>query len=160
MSDVVGSRTRVRRSEDSEQMLGFTVYSLYLLSLVFPVAPAVVGVVIAYARRSDSTAVSRSHYAFQIRTFWMAALLVLLSVALLAGAAAAAFLDVVGGVSAWDAWNWATLDAQDYRVTPLTLMLAIASGATLVASGLWLLVAGLFGMARLASNQTIGDSRA
>ena len=46
------------------------VYILYLVGLVIGLT-AVVGVVLAYLNRSDAPAWVRSHYDFQIRTFWL-----------------------------------------------------------------------------------------
>ena len=46
------------------------VYILYLVSLVFGIT-SVVAVVIAYVNRNDAPAWLRSHYDFQIRTFWI-----------------------------------------------------------------------------------------
>ena len=46
------------------------VYILYLVSLVFGIT-SVIGVVIAYVNRDDAPDWLRSHYDFQIRTFWI-----------------------------------------------------------------------------------------
>lgn len=46
------------------------VYILYLLSLFLPFL-SIVGVVIAYVFKGNAGEVLRSHYRFQIRTFWM-----------------------------------------------------------------------------------------
>lgn len=50
------------------------VYILYLASLVVGIT-GVIGVVMAYLYRQDAPAWVRSHYEFQIRTFWIALLL-------------------------------------------------------------------------------------
>ncbi|MGE4219738.1 MAG: DUF4870 family protein [Alphaproteobacteria bacterium] len=46
------------------------VYILYLVGLAVGLT-AVVGVVLAYMNRSDAAAWVRSHYDFQIKTFWL-----------------------------------------------------------------------------------------
>lgn len=46
------------------------VYVLYLIGL-FTVVTAVIGVVIAYIYRDDAPAWLKTHYEFQIRTFWL-----------------------------------------------------------------------------------------
>lgn len=48
----------------------FAVYLLYLGTFILLV-PAVVGAVIAYKSRDEGPAWLRSHYVFQIRTFWI-----------------------------------------------------------------------------------------
>ncbi len=59
------------------------VYVLYLLALVTAHVTGVVGVVIAYVYRGEAPAALRSHYRFQIRTFWIALLYGIVSAALL-----------------------------------------------------------------------------
>lgn len=49
------------------------VYVLYLASLVVGVT-SIVGVIIAYVNVGDAPEPLRTHYRFQIRTFWMAVL--------------------------------------------------------------------------------------
>ncbi len=49
------------------------VYILYLVSLVLGVT-AIVGVILAYVNVGDAPEPLRSHYRFQIRTFWIAML--------------------------------------------------------------------------------------
>ncbi|GAB4194963.1 MAG: membrane protein [Wenzhouxiangellaceae bacterium] len=49
------------------------VYILYLVGIVFGVT-GIIGVVIAYVNRSDAPDWLKSHYDFQIRTFWIGAL--------------------------------------------------------------------------------------
>lgn len=46
------------------------VYGLYLLSLVLGVT-ALVGVVVAYVYQGEAPEALRTHYRFQIRTFWI-----------------------------------------------------------------------------------------
>lgn len=49
------------------------VYILYLASLIVPIT-CIVGVVMAYVNRDDAPDWLRTHYRFQIRTFWLALL--------------------------------------------------------------------------------------
>jgi uncharacterized membrane protein len=51
--------------------LAFIVYGLYLLGLINGLT-IVVGLVVAYANRDGAGPRVRSHYVFQIRTFWTA----------------------------------------------------------------------------------------
>ena len=57
----------------SERNLVNIVYILYLASLIFGVT-AVIGVVIAYVNRGDGPEWLWGHYEFQIRTFWISLL--------------------------------------------------------------------------------------
>jgi uncharacterized membrane protein len=56
-------------SED--RSLAFIIYGLYLLGLVNGLT-ILVGLVVAYANKDGAGARVRSHYIFQIRTFWTA----------------------------------------------------------------------------------------
>ena len=49
------------------------IYILYLVGIVFGVT-GIVGVVMAYINKSDAPEWLQSHYRFQIRTFWIGAL--------------------------------------------------------------------------------------
>lgn len=57
------------------------IYILYLVGIVAGLT-AVVGLVMAYVNRADAPAWLASHYQFQIRTFWIGLLYVLLGVLL------------------------------------------------------------------------------
>jgi len=54
----------------SDHTLAFGVYLLYLAGYFF-VIPALIGVIIAHVKADDSDPVLRSHFQFQIRTFWI-----------------------------------------------------------------------------------------
>ncbi len=64
----------------SERGLVNIVYILYLVSLIFGVT-GLIGVVIAYVNRRDAPEWLRSHYDFQISTFWIGLLYILIGVA-------------------------------------------------------------------------------
>ncbi|VAW04204.1 hypothetical protein MNBD_ALPHA01-1350 [hydrothermal vent metagenome] len=53
------------------------VYILYLVGLVIGLT-GIIGVVIAYVNRSDAPDWLKSHYQFQIRTFWIGGLYMLI----------------------------------------------------------------------------------
>jgi uncharacterized membrane protein len=59
------------------------IYILYLIGIVVGLT-AVVGVVMAYVHRSDAPAWLASHYEFQIRTFWIGLLYLVVGVLLAA----------------------------------------------------------------------------
>ena len=56
------------------------VYILYLVSLIVGVT-GIIGVIIAYVNHADAPEWVKTHYRFQIRTFWIGLLYALLSLA-------------------------------------------------------------------------------
>jgi uncharacterized membrane protein len=58
------------RNDPAEGETARVVYILYLVSL-FVGLTAIVGVIMAYVNRGDAADWVRSHYRFQIRTFWI-----------------------------------------------------------------------------------------
>lgn len=53
------------------------VYIMYLLSILFGIT-SIVGLIIAYVNRDDAPPWLQSHYQFQIRTFWIGLLYLLI----------------------------------------------------------------------------------
>jgi len=53
------------------------VYILYLVGIIFGIT-GIIGVVMAYINRSDAPDWLKSHYQFQIRTFWIGGLYMLI----------------------------------------------------------------------------------
>ncbi len=53
------------------------VYILYMVGLIFGIT-GVVGVIMAYINKDDAPAWLKTHYQFQIRTFWIGALYLIL----------------------------------------------------------------------------------
>ena len=62
--------SQTQRPIVSDDNLALIVYLLYAAGYFF-VFPALAGVVIAYVKIEDADPVLRSHYQFQIRTFWI-----------------------------------------------------------------------------------------
>jgi uncharacterized membrane protein len=98
------------------------VYILYLAGLL-TVITALIGVVIAYVNRNDAPEWLRTHYQFQIRTFWMGCLWLL---------AAGLLSLVLIGLLVWLAWavwlivrmvkGWKSLSAKQPIPNPTTWM--------------------------------------
>ena len=61
----------------SQRGLALTVYILYLIGYLTGFT-ALVGVIIAHVKASSADEVLRSHYRFQIRTFWIGLLYLVL----------------------------------------------------------------------------------
>jgi uncharacterized membrane protein len=64
------SNTTSEKPFISESGLVLTVYILYLLGFCTGIT-ALIGVIVAHVRASSASEVSRSHFRFQIRTFWI-----------------------------------------------------------------------------------------
>ncbi|RWB55405.1 DUF4870 domain-containing protein [Mesorhizobium sp.] len=64
------------------QTNALVIYILYLASLAIGVT-AIIGIVLAYINRGKAGGFVESHYAFQIRTFWIGLLYALISVVLM-----------------------------------------------------------------------------
>jgi uncharacterized membrane protein len=77
MTDLPSPETTARRTTD-DQVLPAITYALYLLGLATGGLTSVVGLIIAYAQRDRGGAMSRSHYEFLIRTFWLSIVLTVL----------------------------------------------------------------------------------
>lgn len=73
------------------------VYLLNLASLIVGIT-ALIAVIIAYLKRGEADAVAASHYTYQIRTFWISILAVVVGSLL--------FVFIVGGLVllAWVVW--------------------------------------------------------
>jgi uncharacterized membrane protein len=54
----------------SDEQLVLIVYMLYFAAYIFGIT-ALIGAIIAHVRFPDATSLLRSHYQFQIRTFWI-----------------------------------------------------------------------------------------
>jgi uncharacterized membrane protein len=159
MSETVSSGTAAASSSD-DRNLAFLVYALLFCAPFVAGFTGLVGVVISYVRRAEAEAVVRSHYAFQIRVFWI-------TTALMALAGLSAMVGVGGLLSDlfgaavehggdWDAWDVASFSAGDVRFHVMWVV-GVAIGVLLaVAASLWVMAASIFGLARLGSHQPIG----
>jgi uncharacterized membrane protein len=66
-----------------ERQMALIIYVLYLASLVTGGLTAVVGIVLAYISRDSGPDWLKSHYTFQIRTFWIGLVAYVVSIALI-----------------------------------------------------------------------------
>jgi len=73
----------IQRPVDSDNILGVVVYGLYGLGY-FTAISALVGVIVAHLKvnEDDTDALLRSHYRFQIRTFWIGLLYLTIAIPL------------------------------------------------------------------------------
>ena len=56
------------------------VYILYIIGWLIPIIAPIVGVILAYLHREEASPWLRTHYQFQIRTFWIGLLFFVISV--------------------------------------------------------------------------------
>lgn len=68
----------VSNNEPSTKNMAKIVYVLYLVGLFFGIT-AIIGVVIAYINKEDAKPWLQTHYQFQIRTFWIGALYIIIA---------------------------------------------------------------------------------
>jgi uncharacterized membrane protein len=66
----------------SDKQLALIVYVLYFLGAITAVT-AVIGVIIAHIKIATADEITRTHYRFQIRTFWIGVVYVVVGVLLL-----------------------------------------------------------------------------
>jgi len=64
-----------------ERQMAFVVYLIYLAALAIPPL-AIAGLVLAYVNRETAPDWLKSHYTFQVRTFWITLLYWVISIAL------------------------------------------------------------------------------
>ena len=83
MADPANPTFDARYVPREESMTGpLLVYGAYLLSIPSAGLFALVGVILAYVMKGDAGPQAYSHYAFQIRTFWLSLLAIPLGVLL------------------------------------------------------------------------------
>lgn len=71
----------MKAPQQDSPTLANIIYILYLVGLAVGITQ-IVGVVMAYISRGESTGWLTSHYTFQIRTFWIGLLMVVIAIPL------------------------------------------------------------------------------
>ena len=133
----------------------------YGLLMVAPFTLNILGlgaVMVAYARRGYADPLTRSHYDFQIRRYWMDLVLVGLGFVCGAGALAAGFgAAIEGGMAAFGVRMPVHYDAVHIGAGAIFLLVV---WLVLWAMGLLgLLLGSIYGALRLASGQPMGKTR-
>jgi uncharacterized membrane protein len=161
MSDTV-SRGPVVAPSNDDRVLATLLYALLFLTPFFMGLPALLAVVAAYVRRPQVDPMYRSHYAFQIRIFWIALVVFLLSVA----AAITGLFLTFGALGPEHAVSVVTttdghLEIETSRHFEIGgVIVVIVAALALIADVLWLMLAAVFGVARLLSGEPIGRLKA
>jgi len=141
-------------------MLAFVVYGLMFVSPFLWGFTGLVGVVIAYVRRGSAAPLERSHYAFQVRMFWIAMLIVALAAIGFLVGFGYLFTDLFNAATnngeGWDAWAAASFDMNDVTFHGEMVVGFVVGVVLLIVSSLWLMASSLFGVARLANLEPVG----
>ena len=132
-------------------------YGLLFISVFLLGVPALAAVALAYAHNRDSHLLVATHYRFQLRIFWTAVLLLMLSVASLAGSSVILLqqgfdfvrdhLPGMAGVIGHGPAPW---------TVPLAGALGLAFFVFLALAIGWTLIASVVGFFRLLGNKPIG----
>jgi len=77
------SEARTSIADSDDRTIAIVVYALYLAMFVTGGVAAIVGVILAYLKKDGEDALTRSHFDFQIRTFWLGLAGVLVSLVLM-----------------------------------------------------------------------------
>ncbi len=80
MSDIIEPQSS---AQEVDTKISNIIYILFLINIILPLA-ALVGVIMAYVNKSDAPDILKSHYQFQIRTFWIGMLYSFISILLMA----------------------------------------------------------------------------
>lgn len=163
MSDTVSTGHASPASSD-DRNLAFVVYALMFVAPFVFGFTGLVGVIVAYVRRARAQAVTRTHYDFQIKVFWISvAIAVVGAIAFLFGLGVVindVFQAMTHHGEGWDAWNVAAFEESDFEFHASSIF-GIVTGMVITAIGsLWMMGASLFGVVRLANGQAIGRSGA
>jgi uncharacterized membrane protein len=163
MSDTVSSGAAAASSSE-DRNLAFVNYALLFVSPFIIGLTALVAVVIAYTRRQTQDAISRSHYRFQVRIFWVGVIIAAVAVlSFLTGVGiliSDAFQSATNSGQGWDAWQVAAIDDSDFHFHPISIVFLIAWLVLWAVAGLWTIIASIVGMARLAGGEGMGRSAA
>lgn len=159
MSDTVSTGHASPASSD-DRNLAFLVYALLFVAPFVFGFTGLVGVIISYVRRPDADPLTRTHYSFHIRVFWIAiAIAIVGALAFLFGLGVVindVFQAMTHHGEGWDAWKVASLEEGDFEFHASSIM-GLALGMLVTAIGsLWLMAASIFGVVRLANGQPIG----
>ncbi len=158
MSDTVSSGATARTQSD-DRTLAFVVYAMHFVSPFVFGLTSLIGVAIAYVRKAEAEGVLRSHYRFQIRTFWIGFGLALLAALGLMLGMGLLFIKVAGAVIAdvpSDGWDAVSQDL-DVRFPVAAFVSLIVAGAAWLGTAGWMILASVVGAVRLSSGQCIGS---
>lgn len=148
------------RKAETARNVAYINYALLFAAVLFAGVPAVAAAVIAYSQRDEAPELLASHFAFQIRIFWIAFAMAMTAAASLLGVMVkiAATMFEVTRIEGWNAPDVVQIDFT--RVTLDAPLVILGALTTLFAAlgGLWLIFAPALGVMRLASGRAMGHS--
>ncbi|MBV9510287.1 MAG: hypothetical protein JO303_08420 [Caulobacteraceae bacterium] len=148
-------RDKPDRDEEVDRNLALLAYGLMFFAVFFAGAPALVGALIAYARRGQAGPLIARHHRFQIFIFWVG-LALMLAAALAALAASFWMAAEVIETAARGRWEgWTVIPLPDLRIDRTTIVLFVSAGVLGALSGLWMLATSAYGFVRLATRRDI-----
>jgi uncharacterized membrane protein len=146
-----------------DRLMALVAYGLLAVSVFTFWIPALIAAAIAFSHRRGADPLTASHFRFQIKTFWVGFVLVLLAVVVFLAAGGFAFGALWSILVAHSAeWGW---DWQDGLAGDGLSAGAAAGALTLVGlllwgmSAVWTLVAAVWGTLRLVSDRPMGQRR-
>jgi uncharacterized membrane protein len=134
--------------DGADKAMGIVSYVILFLSPFIAGFPSIISVIIAAVRRSSASPLMRTHYDFQIRIFWVGVLFIAV------GFACAALALAFGFTVAWSAWG--DLPATAAGMGLGVVLLGFAAVGGFVGNFCWMIIASVFGLARLAESRPIG----
>jgi len=142
-----------------DHLVAMAGYVLLFVSVFMVGVPALAALALAFAHKSDTHLLARSHFRFQLRIFWTAILFLALglgSVVVAAGFGVGWIYRLVAQSPAFaGAVHSGHLSAWSGGIAGLLLVAAVLLTAL---AALWTLGASLFGFVRLLSNKPIGHA--
>jgi uncharacterized membrane protein len=143
-----------RREDEVDRNLALLNYALLFFAIFFAGVPALIAVGIAYARKRSTECAVKSHFRFQVFTFWVG--FALTALAAFAGLAALILLagEIIRGMldGRWDSLD--TVVLSQVHVAAVMVLFGVA-GVLAVLTGVWLMVTSAYGFILLASRQSI-----
>jgi uncharacterized membrane protein len=157
MSDTVSSGAAARTQSD-DRTLAFVVYAMHFVSPFVFGLTSLIGVVIAYVRKPDAEPLVRSHYRFQIRSFWIGFGLAMVAAIGLMTGVGLLFWKLLAAVLAdmpTDGWS-AVSQELDVSFPVAAFVSLIVAGCAWLATAAWMILSSVIGAVRLSSAQCIG----
>lgn len=157
MSDTVSSGAAARTQSD-DRTLAFVVYAMHFVSPFVFGLTSLIGVVIAYVRKPDAEPLVRSHYRFQIRSFWIGFGLAMVAAIGLMTGVGLLFWKLLAAVLAdmpTDGWS-AVSQELDVSFPVAAFVSLIVAGCAWLATTAWMILSSVIGAVRLSSAQCIG----
>jgi uncharacterized membrane protein len=143
---------------DVERNLGLLAYGLMFFAIFLSGLPALIAVIIAYARRKQcGGALANSHYSFLIWIFWVGCGLALLTAAAGMATVFSALIQLIGNSGPEVLDSWANFQSRLAGSSSVALFL-ISTAVLFVLTGLWLAGASTYGFIRLASSLPMSET--